>query len=440
MEGKSWESWQIQAYKKTMKAGSGEKPAAGEPPKEDVFTPVDITAFAKGSRKVKKNDPPPAPPEPQAAPVPPPVVPGEPPPRDDKKTAEDTPPRREVPQTPRAPGFLKLTGKKETSFRKAAKFLMLIGKDEAAKVMQHFSPEEVEAVAREIAGIRRIENAEAEKILTEFGFLRESLRAPVGGVEAARRILVNAFGEEKGRGILARCAPAQDEKFFGFLEDFEPQQLQLLFKNEPPAVLSVIIPYLEPETASKIFPLLGKSFRNEVVQRMARSEKISRDVLVRMEDALRERARKLSAPTQAEEVDGRGVLADILKYVDVGDEENILKNIEEENPIIAEEIKERLFTIDVLDYMDDADLQKVLRDMTDQEIALLLKGKSDAIRAKILMNVSDRRRSFVADEYRVMGAVLKKDVDTATRDFLNVLKRLETDGEITFRREGDVWV
>jgi flagellar motor switch protein FliG len=401
-------------YKKTMKAGSGEKPS------EDVFTPIDIAAKS-------------APPTPvQPAPV-------QPPPAGDT-TGGDAPPRPGASRLSSAPGFLKLTDKKETSVRKAAKFLMLIGKDEAAKVMQHFSAEEVEAVAREIAGIRRIENAEAEKILTEFGFLRESLRAPVGGVEAARRILVNAFGEEKGRGILSRCAPAQDEKFFGFLEDFEPQQLQLLFKNEPPAVLSVIIPYLEPESASKIFPLLGKSFRAEVVQRMARSEKISRDVLVRMEDALRERARKLSAPAQSEEVDGRGVLAEILKYVDLSEEEEILKNIEEENPIIAEEIKERLFTIDVLDYMDDADLQKILRDMTDQEIALLLKGKSDTIRAKILMNVSDRRRGFVADEYRVMGAVPKKDVDSATRDFLNVLRRLEEDGEIAFRREGDVWV
>jgi flagellar motor switch protein FliG len=46
----------------------------------------------------------------------------------------------------------------------------------------------------------------------------------------------------------------------------------------------------------------------------------------------------------------------------------------------------------------------------------------------------------VADEYRILGAVPKKDADAATKDFLNVIKRLEEDGEITLRREGDVWV
>jgi flagellar motor switch protein FliG len=342
--------------------------------------------------------------------------------------------------SPGASGLLKLTGKKKTSVRKAAKFLMLIGKDEAARVMQHFTAEEAEAIAREIAGIHHIENVEAEKILTEFGFLRESLKNPVGGVETARSILVNAFGEEKGRELLFRSIPADAEKFFGFLEGFQPRQLQLLFRKEPPEALAVVMPYLEAETAAKLLTLLEKTYRRDLIQRMAKMEKISRDVLIRMEEALREKARKLSNPAPEEELDGKGILAEILKYVDPSEEEKILENIEEENPIVAGEIKERLFTIDVIDYMEDTDLQKILRDMRDQEIALLLKGKNDAIRAKILMNVSDRRRSFVADEYRLLGAVSRKDADTATRDFLNVIQRLRTAGEIVLRREGDVWV
>jgi flagellar motor switch protein FliG len=402
----------IDLYKKTMRADAGGASGihgAGKP--EDVFTPPEGASLSGAAAGDPCAEGPPS-----ENPAPPP------------------PPAKGV------PGFLKLTGTKETSLRKAAKFLMLIGKDEAAKVMRHFTPEEAQAVAREIAGIHRIENAEAEKILGEFGLLRESLKTPSGGVEAARSILVSAFGEEKGREILFRSIPADTEKFFGFLEGFQPQQLQLLFRKEPPEVLAVIIPYLEAQTASKLLPLLGKTYRRDLIQRMAKTEKISRDVLVRMEDALREKARRLSAPAPEEEVDGKGVLAEILKYVDLSEEEKILKNIEEANPLIAGEIKERLFTIDVLDYMEDTDLQKILRDMPDQEIALLLKGKGDGARAKILMNVSDRRRGFVADEYRLLGAVPKKDVDAATRDFLNLLKRLQLAGEIVFRREGDVWV
>ena len=79
------------------------------------------------------------------------------------------------PPSPVVDGLLKITGR-ETSVRKAAKFLMLIGRDEAGKVLRHFTEPEIEAITREIAGIRRIEAAEAEKLLAEFGFLKETLR------------------------------------------------------------------------------------------------------------------------------------------------------------------------------------------------------------------------------------------------------------------------
>ncbi|MDR2587791.1 MAG: flagellar motor switch protein FliG [Spirochaetales bacterium] len=393
----------VNAYKKTLSNTNGDSPAPGF-----------IEEFIRSSLDAEKS----------------------PPPKPAQAEAQKTSPEGKAPQ-----GLLRLTGKDgETSLRKAAKFLVLIGKDEAAKVMRHLAPEEIEAVAAEIAGIRHIESAEAEKILEEFGFLRETSRFPTGGVEAARRILVDAFGEEKGRDILARSAPQKDEKFFGFLEEFEPQQLFVLLKNESPAVLAVILPSLTAEAASKLIPLFEAKFRAELLLRMAKKEKVSREVLLRMEEALKEKARSISAPARGEEIDGRGILAEILKYVDVSDEEKILKNLEEDNPLVAEEIKEKLFTIDVLDYMDDGELQKILSGMEDREIALLLKGKSDSIRAKVLSNVSERRRGFVAEEYRYLGAVPKKDVDEATRDFLSTLKRLEASGEITFRREGDVWV
>jgi flagellar motor switch protein FliG len=336
-------------------------------------------------------------------------------------------------------GLLKITGR-ETSVRKAAKFLMLIGRDEAGKVLRHFTEPEIEAITREIAGIRRIEAAEAEKLLAEFGFLKETLRYPSGGVETARRILVGAFGEEKGRDILQRSLPADKEKFFGYLEDFEPNQLYHLLRSESPAVLAVIFPYLSPEKASAVLPQFEPAFRRDLVARIARKEKIQREVLLRMDEALREKTRKLASPQDAREIDGKGILADILKYVDLAREEDILRRLEEESPVVAGEIKERLFTIDVLDYMEDEDLRKLLQGMDDRDIALLLKGKSDTIRAKMLSCMSERRRTFVAEEYKLLGPVPKKDVDAATKDFLALLRRLEEEGTIVFRREADRWV
>ena len=173
---------------------------------------------------------------------------------------------------------------------------------------------------------------------------------------------------------------------------------------------------------------------------MAKKQKINLDVLIKIEEALREKMRQQAAPVSTIEVDGKSVLAEILKYVDLSKEEEILNNLREEAPDVAEEIKDRLFSIDVLEGIEDKALQKILADMENKEIALILKGKTDQIRAKILGCLSDRRRNFVADEYRLIGPVPRKEVDAATKDFLGILKRLEEEGSLVIRREADKMV
>ncbi|HPE37534.1 MAG TPA: hypothetical protein PK625_10295, partial [Spirochaetales bacterium] len=49
---------------------------------------------------------------------------------------------------------------------KAAKFLLLLGQEEAASVIRHLKPAEIEAISREIARIDRIDTKEANDILT----------------------------------------------------------------------------------------------------------------------------------------------------------------------------------------------------------------------------------------------------------------------------------
>ncbi|GAB4375444.1 MAG: FliG C-terminal domain-containing protein [Spirochaetales bacterium] len=336
-----------------------------------------------------------------------------------------------------AEGLLKIAGK-ETPFRKVAKFLLLIGKEEASKVLRHFNEEEVEKITQEITRIKRIDPLEAEQLLKEFHYFKQQTPHLKGGLETARSILTRAFGEELGRTILTRSIPLEEQKLFSFLQDLEPSQLYQLLRSETPEVVAVLFPFLKPEQASRLLELFEPGFRTRLIRRVARKDKVSREVLPRMEEALREKVRRLGGPMEEVEIDGKSVLADILKYMDVSEEEQILERLEEEAPHVAEDLKERLFTIDVLEDMEDRDLQKVLRSLSEKDIALLLKGKPESIRVRILSNLSERRRILVTEEYRYLGAVPKKEVDKATKDFLETLKRMEQAGEILIHRKGEI--
>ena len=52
---------------------------------------------------------------------------------------------------------------KESVYRRVAKFLLLIGENEAAKIMPHLTEEQIEKIVPELASIRRVEPEEAHK-------------------------------------------------------------------------------------------------------------------------------------------------------------------------------------------------------------------------------------------------------------------------------------
>jgi flagellar motor switch protein FliG len=165
-------------------------------------------------------------------------------------------------------------------------------------------------------------------------------------------------------------------------------------------------------------------------------ESVDGVVLERMADVLRERIRT-GGTTVTEELDGRAALAEILRRMAPGSEEEILSELPAE---VSEAIRERLFTVDSLLQIRDQDLQEILRDYGDHDIALVLKGKAEPIRAKILRNVSERRRTLIAEEYAHLGPRPQREIASVTRDFLAHLRRLEEQGRLLVRDRGDEYI
>jgi len=349
--------------------------------------------------------------------------PGEPAPKEEQSTGSGKKPTESPKNQPFSADKIK------SGVDRASKFLMLIGKDDAAKVMKHLSQEEIEAISRKIAGTERIDSDEAMEVYNEFGYIREKGKTYFGGPEVAKEMLINAFGEDRGEQLFKRVVPYGGNKPFSFLNDYEFQQILMILKKEPPGVLGIVLDYLEPVTASKILEALPPDVQTEVVKTIATKKKIDSEVLSRMEDVIMDKIMK-QGKVVTEEIDGTSVLADILKHVSTATEQEILSNLEEENPDLSEEVKEKLFGIEAVLQLYDKDLQNVLRDYGDDELAFMLKGKEDQFREKILSNVSERRRELIEGELIYLGEVKRKDVEKATKDFLRYLQAQVDEGKI----------
>ena len=339
-------------------------------------------------------------------------------------------------------GFIKETDLPPKGYRKAASLLLLLGKDRAAEVLKHFSSEEVEGIIREIALIEQVGTVEAEKVLKEFtNSNREtwSSKPRQGGVDTARQMLEEAFGEDEGRALFHRYLPFGGEIPFAFLNDLEYPQIASLLKEETPRVISLVLSHLTPQKASRILEELLPDDRKEVIHRMARREKIVPEVVFSIEEILRDRIRA-QGKVVTEKVDGTSALAGILKFMDPHREEDILKGLEQENPLLSETIREKIFIVQDLLRISDPDFQEILREEEDKVLAMIIKGKQLMVREKILGNLSERRRALVEEESRLLGAMRKRDVDEETKGFLHRLRKMEEEGILTIPRGDEEYI
>lgn len=366
-------------------------------------------------------------------------------------------------ESPADPGFLKTTGtspkisakrklsreRKEpkvaethntTPGSKAARMMLLLGTEEAARVMGQLQPEEAEEVARQIASTRRVDAVEAKDLLDEFGdrFSDMEVRRAKGGVEAAREILTAAFGEDKAEKIITSAVPEAIPGPFDFLEDLSFNQLANLLRKENPLTLALVLAYMDPAQASRLLESMPDEERAAVILRMARTEKVSHEIIETVETTLRDKLR-LIGKDDSEEMDGRSALADILRFMDLSDEKRLLEELGEEDSLLADQVKEKLFTMDSVIHLRDKDLQSILFEMDERSIAVILKGQAPEIRQRINDSLSSRRRILVADEGDMMGPQPRSEVDAAVRDFLETIRNGEEKGTyIIIREEEDL--
>lgn len=333
-------------------------------------------------------------------------------------------------------GFLKLTDEK-VDYGKIARFLLLLGKDEAVKVLKHLSPEEVNKISQEISRTKRVDKVEAEELLREFGFDREREAYRVrGGADAASEILTRAFGKEKADTYLKKAAPEIIGGPFSFLNDLSFEQLILLLKNESVQVMSLVLRYLEPSLTSRILEKIDKKTSSSIIKRIAKGGSVSNDVILGMEEVLREKIRN-QGEMESLEIDGPSALAGILKYMDIDAEQNILQTLESEDEEMGRDIREKLFTIDTVLHMDRDDLAQILGDFKEKQIAIMFKVLDDEVKEKISHSLSSRRLMIVEEEIQILGEIRKSAADKEVKDFLKLLRRKEEEGAFIVIREED---
>lgn len=319
----------------------------------------------------------------------------------------------------------------EKGYQKAARFLLLLDKETVKRILSHLSEEEIEGIVKEIINLKEVDSKEASRIIQEFGLKIKKIEPKIqGGLGKAREVLKTAIGEDAAEKIIKRIEAKLETNYFNFLHDKDAKVITTLLIDEAPHVIALVLTQLKAGQAAQVISNLSVPVQKDVVKRIATMKNVSPEILRTTADALK---KKLFSQGELSEtqIDGKKVLANIIKHLNLGQEKMIIDSLEESDPALAQEISKVIYTLESLYKIPGRQLQEFLRKLSDRTLALIIKGEKDAFKKYIWGFLSERRKQMVLEESKLMGSILKKEVNAEKQAVIELLKREIEQGHIS---------
>ncbi|RME23085.1 MAG: flagellar motor switch protein FliG, partial [Candidatus Zixiibacteriota bacterium] len=256
-----------------------------------------------------------------------------------------------------------------------------------------------------------------------------------GGIDFASEILESAVGPTKAREIMQRLESSLHTTGFSLLKDIDPKQLGGYLQNEHPQTVALILTQLSPQQAAQVLSELNPELQAEVALRIATMEKISPEVLKEIEQTL-EGQFGSNATRDLSVSGGAKAIAEILNLIDSSAEKNILQSLEADDPDLAAEVKNMMFVFDDLILLDDRSVQRLLKEVETKDLAIALKAASEEVKNKIFANVSERVAVMIQEEMEFMGPTRLSDVEAAQGRIVEIVRRLEEEGQVIISGRG----
>jgi len=319
---------------------------------------------------------------------------------------------------------------------KAAIVMVALGPEASSQIFKNLEESEVERLSTEIARLDNVSNEIREAVLEEFHTIAIAHQyVSQGGIDYAREILESALGPRKAKEILEKVQQTIRTTGFNLLENVDPKQLVNFIQKEHPQTIALLLAHMEPKNAAPVISSLPQELQVDVTTRIATMESISPDTLDQVEEVLVSQIKSLFGG-DVSEIGGIKAVAEMLNCVDRGAEKNILGNLERENPELATEIKNLMFVFEDVLLLDDRSMQRVLKEVDTKDLSIALKGASEELQEKFFRNMSARAAEMIREEMEYMGPIRLKDVEEVQQRIVDVIRRLEEEGEIIISGRG----
>lgn len=328
----------------------------------------------------------------------------------------------------------------EGSVEDVAILLMSLDPDEAAGIMQHLGPKQVQILGSAMANIKNVSKEKYNSVINNF-FDRVEQQTSIGvsSNNYIESVLVKALGEEKASTVLDKIfvdGVGGNKRGLETLKWLEPKGVADIIKNEHPQIISLIISYLDSEQAAEVLKYFDDKTRVDLIMRIASQDSVQPVVFEELNNVL-EKIFQGTSISASKEVGGVKVAANIMNFVDSANEQKLMSSIKENDTDLATQIQDLMFVFDDLYDIDDRGMQTLLREVNNETLLIALKGCTEKVRDKIFANMSQRAAELLKDDLEAKGPVRLSDVELAQKEILVIARRLADDGQIVLSLGGE---
>ena len=313
---------------------------------------------------------------------------------------------------------------------KAAILLLSLSEEDAAQILKHLEPKQVQKLGSEMA---KVDDMTQTKITAVHKHFIEEIQnySTIGfqSQDFVKRALTAALGEDKAANLIDQILMGSGAKGLDSLKWMDSKQVASIIRNEHPQIQTIVLSYLEPEQSAEILAQFPEKVRLDLLMRIANLEEVQPAALQELNEIM-EKQFAGQGGTQAAKMGGLKSAANIMNYLDTAIEGQLMDAIREQDEEMSQQIQDLMFVFDNLIDVDDKGIQAILREVQQDALLKSIKGADEELKNKIMKNMSKRAAEMLNDDLEALGPVRISEVETAQKEILSVARRLSDSGEI----------
>ena len=319
---------------------------------------------------------------------------------------------------------------------RAAILMLALGEKDAAAILSHMGPKEVQELGVAMAGMSNVTTDQMESVMHSFvDTLSRQTSLGIDSDNYIRKVLTQALGSDKAGGVIDRILLGRNSKGLEQLKWMDPRSIAELIRLEHPQIIAIVLSFLDSDQAAEVLSVFPERVRPDIIMRIATLDGIQPAALEELDEIL-EKQFSGANNVKSSSLGGSKAAANILNLVEGSIESGIMEQVISTDQDLAQEIQDNMFVFDNLIDVDDRGIQTLLREVASDQLLLALRGADDDLKEKIFNNMSKRAAEMLRDDLEAAAPARLSDVEGAQKEILTVARRLSDTGEINLGGSG----